>query len=178
MNVAVLTTILRAIDNVTPVVTKMQRDVSASLGAVKNLIAGALTTAAVATAVKAFADLTGKLTDLGAKTGVSASAMHGFKLVFEQAGVSVDAVASSINQMQARLVSGDGGAVGAMKQLGLNAGDLVRMIPGVPKVNDDQMAQGEGEMKKTSRVNGTSSTLSSRWKGLLTRPEARMTWAE
>jgi len=27
-------------------------------------------------------------------------------------------------------------------------GDLVRMIPGVPKVNDDQMAQGEGEMKK------------------------------
>ena len=27
-------------------------------------------------------------------------------------------------------------------------GDLVRMIPGVPKVNDDQMEQGEGEMKK------------------------------
>jgi hypothetical protein len=129
MNVAVLTTILRAIDNVTPVVTKMQRDVSASLGAVKNLIAGALSAAAVLTAVKAFQDLTGKLTDLGAKTGVSASAMHGFKLVFEQAGVSIDAVASSINQMQARLVSGDGGAVGAMKQLGLNAADLVRMQP-------------------------------------------------
>jgi signal recognition particle subunit SRP54 len=27
-------------------------------------------------------------------------------------------------------------------------GDLVRMIPGVPKVNDDQMEQGEGEMKR------------------------------
>lgn len=27
-------------------------------------------------------------------------------------------------------------------------GDLVRMIPGAPKVNDDQMEQGEGEMKK------------------------------
>jgi len=27
-------------------------------------------------------------------------------------------------------------------------GDLVRMIPGAPKVNDDQMQQGEGEMKK------------------------------
>lgn len=129
MNVAVLTTILRAIDNVTPVVTKMQRDVSASLGAVKNLMAGVLSAAAVATAVKAFQDLTGQLTDLGAKTGVSASAMHGFKLAFDQAGVSVDAVASSINQMQSRLVNGDAGAVGAMRQLGLNAGELVRMKP-------------------------------------------------
>jgi len=27
-------------------------------------------------------------------------------------------------------------------------GDLVRMIPGAPKVNDDQMEHGEGEMKK------------------------------
>lgn len=129
MNVAVLTTILRAIDNVTPVVDRMTKGFGASMGSIKQLLVGALSTAAVAAAVKHFQDLTGQLTDLGAKTGASASGMHALMLTFGQAGVSIETVASAINQMQQRLAGGDAGAVGALAQLGLKAADVIRMQP-------------------------------------------------
>lgn len=129
MNVAVLTTILRAVDDATPVVSRMADNVSKKMGSVKTALIGAFSAAAIGAAIDRFADFAGQMTDLAGKTGMSTTALQGLKLTFDQAGVSIDTVAGAVGQMQRRLVGGDDSATGAMARLGLNTANLLRQDP-------------------------------------------------
>lgn len=92
-------------------------------------IAAAFSVTAIAGAIKSFTDLTGELTDMSAKTGISTTALQKLKFMAEQSGGSLDQATAAITKMGVNLVKGDDSAVGAMKRLGLSIDDVRRMEP-------------------------------------------------
>lgn len=129
MNLGVLTAILAVVDKISPEVSKIGGNVKNAMGGVKAAIAAAFTVTAITGFISQFTELTGKITDQAAKLGISTTAVQEFEIAFGQAGVSMDAVGTAIGEMGKRLVSGDAGAVNALKTLGLNTADLLKLNP-------------------------------------------------
>lgn len=93
-------------------------------------LAAAFSVTAIIGAVKSFTDLTGSLTDLSAKTGISTRELQKLKYAAEQNGGSIDLVTKGITAMGKSLIEGDKSAVGAMKRLGLSLDEVRQMEPG------------------------------------------------
>ena len=83
----------------------------------------------IVAAGKKLLDLTGNLTDLSAKTGISTTALQTLGYVTEQSGVSLDQVSASVTKMSKALVSGDKSAVAGLQALSLSTADLLKMSP-------------------------------------------------
>jgi hypothetical protein len=63
------------------------------------------------------------------RTGLSTKEVQEFSYVAGQSGNSIEELTSALGQMQNRLVSGDKGAVGAVKALGINLDQLMASSP-------------------------------------------------
>jgi hypothetical protein len=74
-------------------------------------------------------ELTGKLTDLSGKTGISTTALQTFQYTMGQSGVSLEALANGAVQLGRRLVDGDKSATAAVGALGLSLQDLIAQGP-------------------------------------------------
>lgn len=74
-------------------------------------------------------DLTGRISDLAAKAGISAEAMQELDFAAKQSGSSFDAVATALAGMGNRLVEGDKSAVGALGALQLSFETVRAMAP-------------------------------------------------
>jgi len=96
---------------------------------VGGLIAGAFTISAVTSAISAYSEFTGKLTDLSAKTGIGVEALQRLKFAAEQNGGTLDQVTTAVTKLGANLAGGKGSAVGAMSALGLSMNDIRSMAP-------------------------------------------------
>lgn len=96
------------------------------------LIAGAAGLGALGAAALNTARLGGELSDLAARTGISARALVVLRQAFTDAGVGADAVGSSVNKMQRTIVeaaTAGGAASDALNDIGLSARDLVGLAP-------------------------------------------------
>jgi hypothetical protein len=93
-------------------------------------LAAAFSVQAITSAVTSFTDLSGKLTDLAAKTGISTTELQKLKYAAELSGGSLETVTKAVGIMARNLVEGDKSAVGAMKRLGLNIMEIRQMQPG------------------------------------------------
>jgi hypothetical protein len=74
-------------------------------------------------------DLTSKLSDLAAKTGMSAEALQRLSFVTSQSGVSLEQIATGATKLGRALVEGDKSAVKAVQALGLEVQELIAMGP-------------------------------------------------
>jgi hypothetical protein len=63
------------------------------------------------------------------RTGIAAEAVQELEYVAKQSSNTIDQVTTAISQMQNRLGEGNKGAVGAVKALGLNLEDLLKLTP-------------------------------------------------
>jgi hypothetical protein len=88
-----------------------------------------LSVGAVVGAIKSYADLTGQLSDLSAKTGIGVEALQRLKYAAEQNGGSLDQVTNAITKLGANLAGGNTSAVGALDALGLSLEDIRQMEP-------------------------------------------------
>jgi len=109
---------------------------SGALGQIKTIATGVFAGLSVAGAVAGIKqvattalDTAGKLTDLSAQTGISASALDRMRLAAAPAGVELDTVTNAIAMMSDKLVSGDKSASSAVKALGLNLTNLKASKP-------------------------------------------------
>lgn len=94
-----------------------------------SLIAGAFTIGALTSALRGYADLTGQLTDLAAKTGIGVEALQRLKYAAEQNGGSLEQVTGAITKLGANLAGGNKSAVGALDALGLSFQTIRSMAP-------------------------------------------------
>lgn len=92
-------------------------------------LAKAFTIGAMVAVGKQFVDLGSKLTDLSQKTGISTDGLQKLQLAFEQEGVSIDTVTTSVTKLARNLLEGDKSTVAAMTKLGLSMVDLKQMAP-------------------------------------------------
>ncbi len=132
------------------------------MGALKQALNGvglslttALGPAAIAATVvlagKQFMDLTGKLTDLSGKTGISTTALQKLGYVTEQAGVEVEGVAAAVNKMGKNLVEGNKGAVAGIEALGLGVDSLLKLSPDQAFIQiGDAIAKVENPMERAT----------------------------
>ena len=132
------------------------------MGALKQALNGvgislttALGPAAIAATVllagKQFMDLTGKLTDLSGKTGISTTALQKLSFVTEQAGIEVEGVANAVTKMGKNLVEGNAGAVKGIEALGLSVGDLLKLSPDQAFIQiGDAIARVENPMERAT----------------------------
>jgi plasmid stabilization system protein ParE len=104
--------------------------VTNTLGAMGKALAGAISVAAISNAVRSFTELTGRLTDLSIKTGISTTELQKLKFAAEQSGSTLEGVTKGIGFMARALVEGDSGAANAMKRLGLSIMEVRQMQPG------------------------------------------------
>ncbi len=100
-----------------------------SLGSAFKAMSGALAGWGVYSAISSFADLTGELTDLSAKTGIGVEALQRLKYAAEQNGGSLDQVTGAISKLGANLAGGNKSAVGALDALGLSFDQIRGMAP-------------------------------------------------
>lgn len=125
--------------------------VSSTLTSVGKAFAGMVSVTAVAAAVRSFTNLTGHLTDLAAKTGISTTELQKLKYAAELSGGSLETVTRAIGIMARTLIEGDKSAVQAMKRLGLNIDDIRRMQPGQAFSNiADAIAKIESPMERST----------------------------
>lgn len=99
------------------------------LGSAFKLMAGAFSIGAITSAISSYADLTGELTDLSAKTGIGVEALQRLKYAAEQNGGSLDQVTGAISKLGANLAGGNKSAVGALDALGLSFANIRGMAP-------------------------------------------------
>jgi hypothetical protein len=103
--------------------------VSRSLGGVGKAIVAAFSVAAIAGAIKQYADFTGQLTDLSAKTGLSTTALQKLGYAAKMNGGDVETAASAASKLGRNLVEGDKSALAGLKSLGLSVEDLRKQGP-------------------------------------------------
>lgn len=109
-----------------------------SLLAIGTALAGAAGLGALGAAAVATARLGGQLSDLSARTGISARSLIVLRQAFQDAGVGADAVGSTINRLQKTIVeaaSNGGAAADALAGIGISAQGLATLAP------EDQFAQ-------------------------------------
>jgi hypothetical protein len=105
----------------------------------------------IVAAGKKLLDLTGNLTDLSAKTGISTTALQTLGYVTEQSGVSLDQVSASVTKMSKALVSGDKSAVAGLQALNLSTADLLKMSPDQAFTTiGDAIAQIQNPMERST----------------------------
>jgi hypothetical protein len=105
----------------------------------------------VVAAGKKLLDLTGNLTDLSGKTGISTTALQKLGYVTEQAGVSLEDVSGAVTKMSKALVTGDKGAVAGLDALRLSTGDLLKMSPDAAFTTiGDAIAKIENPMERAT----------------------------
>jgi hypothetical protein len=100
-----------------------------SLGTAFKAIGAAVSIGAITSAITSYADLTGELTDLSAKTGIGVEALQRLKYAAEQNGGSLDQVTGAISKLGANLAGGNKSAVGALDALGLSFDQIRSMAP-------------------------------------------------
>ncbi|WP_291981898.1 hypothetical protein, partial [Luteitalea sp.] len=71
----------------------------------------------------------GQVKDLSDRTGIGTQALQAMGYAAKMSGSNIEAVAAAVGTMSRNLVSGDGGAVGALRQLGLSHRELMAMRP-------------------------------------------------
>lgn len=101
-------------------------------------LAGAAGLGALGQAAINTAKLGGELSDLSARTGISARALITLRQAFKDAGLGADSVGSSINKLQRTIVeaaSSGGAAADALAGIGLSAQSLASLAP------EDQFSQ-------------------------------------
>lgn len=101
-------------------------------------LAGAAGLGALGQAAIATARLGGQLSDLSARTGISARSLVTLRQAFQDAGVGADAVGGTINRLQRTIVeaaSSGGAAADALAGIGLSAQGLAALAP------EDQFSQ-------------------------------------
>lgn len=101
-------------------------------------LAGAAGLGALGQAAIATARLGGELSDLSARTGISARSLITLRQAFKDAGVGADAVGGTINRLQRTIVeaaSSGGAAADALAGIGLSAQGLATLAP------EDQFSQ-------------------------------------
>ncbi len=89
----------------------------------------AFSVAAIANVANKVLDLTGKLTDLSGKTGISTDGLQVLQYTLGQSGVSMEQAANAAVKMSRGLVDGDKGAAEAVAKLNLNVSDLIAAGP-------------------------------------------------
>jgi hypothetical protein len=89
----------------------------------------AFSVAAIANVANKVLDLTGKLTDLSGKTGISTDGLQVLQYTLGQSGVSMEQAANAAVKMSRGLVDGDKGAAEAVAKLGLNVDALIASGP-------------------------------------------------
>ena len=105
----------------------------------------------VVAAGKKLLDLTGNLTDLSGKTGISTTALQKLGYVTEQAGVSLEDVSGAVTKMSKALVTGDKGAVAGLDALRLSTSDLLKMSPDAAFTTiGDAIAKIENPMERAT----------------------------
>jgi hypothetical protein len=92
-------------------------------------LVAAFSAAAIANVANKVLDLTGKLTDLSGKTGISTTGLQVLSYTLGQSGVSMEQAASAAVKMSRGLVDGDKGAADAVAKLGLNVDALIASGP-------------------------------------------------
>jgi hypothetical protein len=109
-----------------------------SLLAIGTALAGAAGLGALGAAAVATARLGGQLSDLSARTGISARSLIVLRQAFQDAGVGAEAVGGTINRLQRTIVeaaSGGGAAADALAGLGISAQSIATLAP------EDQFSQ-------------------------------------
>lgn len=96
---------------------------------VGKVLAGAFAVSSIASAVTAFTDLAGSLTDLSAKTGIGVEALQKYKFAAEQTGTTLDAMTSAVFKLQANLGKGGNDIAAVLKGMGLSLQELQRLSP-------------------------------------------------
>ncbi len=92
-------------------------------------LVAAFSAAAIANVANKVLDLTGKLTDLSGKTGISTTGLQVLAYTLGQSGVSMEQAANAAVKMSRGLVDGDKGAAEAVAKLHLNVSDLIAAGP-------------------------------------------------
>lgn len=104
-------------------------DATVNLGSTFSRVSGALAGLGIYSAISGFAELTGQLTDLSAKTGIGVEALQRLKYAAEQNGGTLEQVTGAISKLGANLAGGNQSAVGALDALGLKFSDIRNMAP-------------------------------------------------
>lgn len=137
---------LNAIYKISADITNLQAGMSRAVAATENLdrtVSGATsalsrmtsvvtalaTPAAIGAVVSQVVALGGELTDLAARTGLSTTELQKLRGVGNQVGVTIDTIATAVNQLQNRLAGGDQSAISALRQLGLTWQQLKDQSP-------------------------------------------------
>lgn len=92
-------------------------------------LVAAFSVAALANVANKVLDLTGKLTDLSGKTGISTEGLQVLSYTLGQSGVSMESAARASVELSRRLVDGETGAADAVKTLHLNMETLRQAGP-------------------------------------------------
>jgi hypothetical protein len=95
-------------------------------------VAGAAGLGALGQAAINTAKLGGELSDLAARTGISARALITLRQAFNDAGVGADAVGATINRLQKTIyeaATAGGEASDALANIGLSTADLMKLAP-------------------------------------------------
>lgn len=103
--------------------------VMSSLSKLGPALAASLSIGAITGAVKSYADFTGQLTDMAAKTGIGTAALQRLKYAAEQNGSSLEAVTGLVTKLGINLAGGNTSAVGALNALGLSFEEIRAMSP-------------------------------------------------
>lgn len=92
-------------------------------------ILAAFSVAAVTSAIKSYADFTGKIADLSQKTGIGTEALQRLKYAAEQNGATLEQVTGAVTKLGSNLAGGSTSATGALKALGLSFDSIRAMAP-------------------------------------------------
>jgi hypothetical protein len=98
-------------------------------GTLKTAIAAAFTVDAVISFGKELLRMGDDIQRMADKTSLSVEQVQRLNFVAGQTGVSMDGMVSAVQNLQQRLGSGDSGAVGAMKALGINIEEFLALDP-------------------------------------------------
>jgi len=102
---------------------------AAGLGTAMKALGGAFAIGSITSAISSYADLTGELTDLSAKTGIGVEALQRLKYAAEQNGGTLEQVTGAVSKLGANLAGGNKSAVGALDALGLSFQSIRNMAP-------------------------------------------------
>lgn len=116
---------LAGLDKETTAANTSSTNWRSTLGAVS----GALAALGVKDIVGDVLELTSKLSDLSAQTGISVEGLQRLDFIAQQNGRTLETLTSAIGMMGDRLVSGDKSAVAAVAQLGLTVEQLRALGP-------------------------------------------------
>lgn len=108
---------------------KLTSAATATLGTAFKALSGVFAIGTITSAINSYADLTGELTDLSAKTGIGVEALQRLKYAAEQNGGSLDLVTGAVGKLSANLAGNSKSAAGALDTLGLSFDKIRGMAP-------------------------------------------------